>query len=198
MKTARRRVPGTLAFACLSFAGPSLLPAAFPCDLTGYVAAPGLEATLLEDGLRVRWEGEGGQDLQAEFPIDRSTPVIRELSVRKDRGDWRVLARMLVPEFAVTTGRRRTGHGLPEENRWDVYWDAPLQVPGAADGNPDLPRKPEEVRRSEAAYRCERCEVKTEGARLQVSFPGLSLGIFSGQLQFTVYRGSNLLRQEAI
>src|SRR5262249_45091852 len=30
------------------------------------------------------------------------------------------------------------------------------------------------------------------------SFPGLDAGIFKGSLQFTVYRGSNLLRQEAI
>ena len=33
---------------------------------------------------------------------------------------------------------------------------------------------------------------------MSVSFNGLSLGIFSGDLQFTVYKGSNLLRQEAI
>src|SRR2546422_3400621 len=40
------------------------------------------------------------------------------------------------------------------------------------------------------------CEVKLDGARLEISFPGLSLGIFSGRLQFTVYQGSNLLRQD--
>src|SRR6266516_7731707 len=33
---------------------------------------------------------------------------------------------------------------------------------------------------------------------LEISFPGLSMGIFSGRLQFSVYRGANLLRQEAI
>ncbi len=38
----------------------------------------------------------------------------------------------------------------------------------------------------------------TEGARLAVTFSGLEMGIFSGELQYTVYRGSNLLRQEAI
>ena len=40
--------------------------------------------------------------------------------------------------------------------------------------------------------------MKTDGARLEISFPGLAMGIFSGRLQFTVYRGANLLRQEAI
>ena len=38
----------------------------------------------------------------------------------------------------------------------------------------------------------------TDGARVEVNFPGLSMGIFSGSLRFTSYRGSNLFRMEAI
>jgi hypothetical protein len=40
--------------------------------------------------------------------------------------------------------------------------------------------------------------VKTDGDRVSVTFDGLTLGIFAGDLQFTVYKGSNLLRQEAL
>ncbi len=40
--------------------------------------------------------------------------------------------------------------------------------------------------------------MKTDGERVSVTFNGLTLGIFSGDLQFTVYKGSNLLRQEAL
>ena len=40
--------------------------------------------------------------------------------------------------------------------------------------------------------------MKTDGARLEVTFDGLQMGIFAGQLKFTVYRGTNLLRQEAV
>jgi hypothetical protein len=40
--------------------------------------------------------------------------------------------------------------------------------------------------------------VRTDGARVEVEFPGLEMGIFHGSLRFTVYRGTNLLRQEAI
>ena len=39
--------------------------------------------------------------------------------------------------------------------------------------------------------------MKTDGARIEVTFPGVEAGIFSGSLQYTVYRGTNLLRQEA-
>src|SRR5262249_29883256 len=41
-------------------------------------------------------------------------------------------------------------------------------------------------------------EVRTDGARLEVSFPGLTMGTFSGGLRFTAYRGANLLRVEAV
>src|SRR5262249_8226732 len=82
-------------------------------------------------------------------------------------------------------GIRRTNHGLPEENRWEVFWDVPLNHTN-------------EVRRFAASYHAERCAVKTDGLRLEISFPGLELGIFAGRLQFTVYRGANLLRLEAM
>src|SRR5260370_5410282 len=85
-----------------------------------------------------------------------------------------------------------------EREKWNAFWDAPLVVPGRAGTNMDLPRKPEEVRKAWANYHATGCQVTTDGARIEVSFPGLEAGIFSGSLQYTVYRGSNLLRQEAI
>jgi hypothetical protein len=61
-----------------------------------------------------------------------------------------------------------------------------------------LPRKPEEIRRANASFNSTSCSVNTDGARLEVTFPGLSMGIFAGSLRFTAYRGTNLLRMEAI
>ena len=42
------------------------------------------------------------------------------------------------------------------------------------------------------------CEVKSDGAGLTVTFPGMKLGIFDGNLRFTVYRGTNLIQMDAI
>src|SRR6185295_2057961 len=61
-----------------------------------------------------------------------------------------------------------------------------------------LPRNPNEIRRASAVYRVNQCDVKTDGARIEVSFPGVELGVFSGRLQYTVYKGTNLIRQEVI
>ena len=162
------------------------------CTLRNVVASSNLGARVDGETLQVNWMGEHGTSLRAAFAIDRATPVVRELAA----GDA-VLARNLTPEFTTVSGVRREAHGLDHEHRWDVFWDAPLTIPGHGE-NPGLPRKPEEIRRGVSSFETHGCEVRQEGARIEVSFPGLSLGIFSGRLQFTVYQGSNLVRVEAI
>jgi hypothetical protein len=61
-----------------------------------------------------------------------------------------------------------------------------------------IPRKPEEIRRGVSAFSASSCDVKTDGASLAVTFPGMKLGIFDGNLRFTVYRGTNLIQMDAI
>lgn len=182
------------------------------CDLAAYKEQPGLRAGVLGDVLRVEWRGAGDTQLRAAYRVVNGEPVIAELAVRKPGGAWAVLGRDLKPEFQVTAGKRRIteqqlsplrrlGRLDPaylEQQKWNAFWDAPLNVPGATSGGPDLPRRPEEIRRGTAHYEVTGCLVKTDGARIEVAFPGVSLGIFSGRLVFTVYRGANLLRQEVV
>ncbi|MBI3684480.1 MAG: hypothetical protein HY235_29240 [Acidobacteria bacterium] len=191
---------------------PALVEGAFDCTLTDYREQPGLRAQTAGDALRIEWQGEREHQLRAVFAIDNRAPLIRELAARKGSGAWVVLGLNLKPEFTVTSGVRRISNqqlsplkelGLAtperiEREKWNVFWDAPLIVPGRGNTNPGLPRKPEEIRIGAASYSTSACEVKTDGSRLEVTFPGLSMGIFSGRLAFTVYRGSNLLRQEAV
>src|SRR5262249_30288603 len=155
----------------------SVTAPAHTIDMTGYHPQPGLVAISQGGSVAVTWDGVQGQELQARFSIVEGTPTIKELGVRTKGGEWATLGRDLVPEFAVTTGVRRTGHGLDHEHRWDVFWDAPLNHPN-------------EVRRSKATLQSNRIEVRTDGARLEVSSPGLSMGSFSGGVRFTVYRGT--------
>ncbi len=185
---------------------------AMSCDLSGYKEVPGLKAEVHGDALRLSWQGVPGQELRATLGL-ADAPVIRELAVRRQSGEWTVLGRDLRPEFQVTSGRRRISEqqlnplrqlGLDrdseflEREKWKVFWDAPLVVPGSDGTNPGLPRTQDEIRRSLATYSSTGCQVRTNGGRLEVTFPGLSLGIFAGRLQFTVYKGTNLLRMEAI
>jgi hypothetical protein len=183
------------------------------CDLSGYKAQDGLTARIRSGVLELTWLGERREQLRAAFVLRDGQPIVQELAARKNGGSWIVLGQNLTPEFEVTSGVRRLSEQqiaplkelkipltpeLIEREKWNAFWDSPLMVPGRPGTNLDLPRKPEEIRKAWATYHATSCQVKTEGARIEVVFPGLEAGIFSGSLQYTVYRGTNLLRQEAV
>ncbi len=186
------------------------------CDLAAYRALPGLTAAMSGEVLTLQWYGDGGQELHLRFGLTKGAPVIRELSVGGAK-----LAENVTPEFTIVSGKRRMSHQqlepletmgikitpeIIEKDKWEAFWDAPLDVPGLPpNGRPaggnlplDLPRSASEIHRGSAAYHVSGCSVKTNGTRLEVSFPGVDLGVFSGKLQYTVYKGTNLIRQEII
>lgn len=207
-----------LTFLALFFGIPSSLFAdPLHCNLKEYRAADGLRATVEQDSLLVSWIADPGTEIRSRFRIEHGHPIIRELAVRRGSGSWIVLGRELSPEYQVTSGVRRVSEqqldplrqmgtsitdDVIEKNRWYTFWDAPLEVPGVSSKehprNVGLPRKPDEIRRAHSSFQTDSCEVKTTGDRLEITFPGVTMGIFSGQLRFTVYRNSGLLRMEAI
>jgi hypothetical protein len=183
------------------------------CDFQGYKALDGLKAEMRSGSLELTWQGERGQTA-ARHPGRRGgQPVVRELAVEKN-GKWSVLGHNLTPEYQVTTGRRRIS--AQQEVRcapWACSHPKSSSVRnGSRSGTPrstspdvpvanaavDLPRKPEEIQRAWAQFQLTGCQVDTDGARLEANFPGVALGIFSGGLRYTVYRGTNLIRQEVI
>ena len=137
-------------------------------------------------GKTVSWDGERGLKLRAKFRIGDSRPCIDEVACKDGEG-WRALARDLHPEFEIKTGIRRpeVNHGQPHEDRWWNYSDTPLA-------------HSEDVRTALASFACEELVVRIDGARAEISCPGVQIGQFSGKLQFTVYGGSNLLRLEIV
>jgi hypothetical protein len=195
------------------------------CNLGTYKAAPGLSATMAADALTVAWSGDHNQELRLRFGIVGGVPTIQELAVKRGSGSWGVLATNATPDFRVISGLRRMSNqqmsplrGLGVELtpqivdrfRWEPFWDAPLDLgaPGGRIGNPPpaegvanqpgLPRRPEEIKRAAAVYRVTTCDVKTNGARLEITFPGVQLGVFSGSLRYSVFKGSNLIQQEML
>ncbi len=188
------------------------------CDLTQYKPSAGLTAAATDDLLTTEWRGDHGADLRARFTIVNGQPVVRELAIRRASGAWTLLGESLAPEYRVVTGVRRMTNQQADplraagveltpdviaKNRWYAFWDAPLYIPPAGQKpSPDRvlgpPRTPSEIRRATASFNTSSCSVKTDGASLEVTFPGLTMGIFSGDLRFTVYRGTNLIRMDAI
>lgn len=193
------------------------------CNMEQYRAQPGLTALVSEEALTLTWNGDPGSEMRMRLVIDQGTPTIRELAVRQSGRSWQVLAEGLTPEFRIVSGVRRVtqqqteplvemGLELTEEIldqiKWDAFWDAPLYIsdepplshtssipaPEPFLNHPGMPRKAEEVIRATALYEAKGCEVRTNGARIEVIFPGVSAGIFNGSLQLDIFRGSNLIR----
>ena len=201
--------------ACLAWAAPAVADE-LRCDVQGYRAQAGLTADLTEEVLTLTWNGDPGQQVRLRLRVDDGTPTFDEIAVHDTSGVWTTVARDVTLEFRVVTGvRRMTEQQLrplralgveitPEliaEKQWDAFWDAPLDVPGM-DGrgrtNVGMPRTPGEIQRATAVWEVTGCTVATKGARLEVGFPGVRLGLFTGRLQITVYRGTNLIRAEVV
>jgi hypothetical protein len=215
---------GLAATAC-AFAGVAITRGnAAVCDLSAYKPSSGLTAAIDEDVLTVTWSGQDGAELRTRYAVSAGQPVVRDLSIRRAGAAWHVLGRDLTPEYRVTSGVRRMSEqqaqplrdagvqltqDVIDKNRWYAFWDAPLLMPDA----PELrragqvpaaprvlgpPRTPAEIRRADASFAAASCSVTTDGATLAVTFQGLSIGIFSGSLRFTSYRGANLMRMDAV
>ena len=193
-------------------------PSALNCDLREYKSQPGLTATIADNQLVVAWKGDRDSEIRARYGIDAGQPTIRDLSVRKASGAWTILGENLIPEYRLVTGVRRmstqqadplraAGVELTPEviakNRWYAFWDAPLFIPpppapGRSARTLGPPRTEAEIRRASATFQSGSCSVKTDGNSLETAFPGLTMGSFAGDLRFTVYRGTNLIRMDAV
>ena len=109
-----------------------------------------------------------------------------EIAVRKAGGQWATIGQNLTPDYHVVSGIRRmsTQRAEPlkaagveltpeviEKNRWYAFWDAPLVLkPGREIIGP--PRSESDIKQASASFHASGCTVKTDGAALQVTFPG--------------------------
>jgi hypothetical protein len=191
------------------------------CDLSQYRAQTGLSVAMAENQLVVTWKGARDAELRARYVIENAQPLVRDLAVRKGGAAWVTLGENLKPEYRVVTGVRRMSTQQADplraagveltpdviaKNRWYAFWDAPLFIPEpppSGRGQPAArtlgpPRTAAEIRRASATFNSSSCSVKTDGNSLEATFPGLSIGIFTGDLRFTVYRGTNLIRMDAV
>jgi hypothetical protein len=195
-------------------------PTSLTCDLREYKSQQGLTATMAENMLVVTWKGDRDAEIRARYAIDSGQPIVRDLSIRKSNAPWVTLGENLTPEYRVVTGVRRmstqqadplraAGIELTPEviakNRWYAFWDAPLFIPpppapGRTQSARTLgpPRTEAEIHRASATFKSDACSVKTDGNSLETTFPGLTMGSFAGDLRFTVYRGTNLIRMDAV
>src|SRR5262245_94882 len=122
-----------------------------------------------------------------------------------EKNKWQAFwdAPFVIPGVAPEPPARSAEPSRPPAQRGPAAQSEPAAREGTVPPGPrgrvyGLPRRPEEIRSANATFKTASCSVKTDGSRVEVEFPGLSMGIFAGSLRFTSYQGSNLLRMEAI
>jgi hypothetical protein len=148
-----------------------LRAASISTDLTGLQPGP-IKAATANGYLEVQWEDENSRQWKAHFSLDSTKPLIDEISV-----NGRKVVNGAIPVYRCSTGKRRGG--------WDAFFDFP-------------PSAPEGTRSFLGEFLPTAVEVRTIGDRVQVSFNGMKLGIFSGSLRYVFYPGSSLMQQSAV
>ena len=192
-------------FGILAFSSSAAWADPLTCTVAGYRAADGLAAAVANDTLTATWDGDQGQEVRMRMTVVSGVPTIQELAVRPRGNGWKTIAAGLTPDFRVVTGLRRVTEqqlqplrqlkveitpALVDSIKWDAFWDAPLNLepledtrmnaippPKGVANQAGLPRKPEEVARASATFASRGCEIKTNGARLEISFDGVQLGV---------------------
>ena len=141
-----------------------------PVDITGVQPGP-VSVESSPTALTVHWKDENARPWQAVFSLDPRQPLISSISV-----EGRRIIERAQPFYRCETGKRRGG--------WDAFFDFP---PGA----------PEGTRAFLAEFHPRNVKARSTGTRVEVSFDGMRMGIFSGSLRYIFYPGSRLIEQQA-
>ncbi|HEY1646870.1 MAG TPA: hypothetical protein VGF96_02730 [Terracidiphilus sp.] len=140
-------------------------------DLTGVRPGP-VVAAVKDQALVIDWQDAAHHQWQTRFSLDPARPLIASISA-----DGKNIVESARPYYRCTTGKRSGG--------WDAFFDFP-------------PANPAGTRQSMAEFHPTTVSAFTVGDRLEVTFNGMEIGIFSGSLRYTFYPGTPLIQQTAL
>ncbi|MBS1814667.1 MAG: hypothetical protein JSS87_07310 [Acidobacteria bacterium] len=160
-----------IALACLFLAHTQLRAATITADTTQIKPGP-ITVSTTKDTLTVYWSDNINQQWQAVFSLDDKRPLITEISA-----SGHAIIENATPIYRCSTGTRKGG--------WDAFFDFP-------------PGEPQGTRAFMQSFHSTAVTARTVGDRVEISFNGMTMGIFSGSLRYTFYPGSTLIQQAAV
>ena len=119
-----------------------------------------------------RWNDAARRNWTATFSLDPSQPLITSIAV-----NGTPVVERARPIYRCHTGKRRGG--------WDAFFDFP-------------PSHPDGTRSFLSDFHLTSARASSVGDRVELSFDGLKMGIFSGGIRYVIYPGSSLIQQEAV
>jgi hypothetical protein len=161
----------TLAGLLLVFSSAYVYGVPITADLSGVKSGPIAVASSTES-VKVSWSDAANHQWQTIFSLDSIQPLITSISF-----DGHTIVDRARPYYRCTTGKRAGG--------WDAFFDFP-------------PANPAGTRQFMQEFHPAHVVAKTIGNRVEVSFDGMKVGIFTGSLRYTFYPGTPLIQQAAI
>ncbi len=153
------------------FSAAVLHAAVVPFDMAG--PGPGtIQVSPGADSVSVSWKDKAERPCSAVFSLDPAAPLIRSIGI-----NGKPVVSRAQPVYRASTGKRRGG--------WDQFFDFP-------------PSHPEGTRNFLGAFKLTAAHAKFDGDRLDISFDGLTLGIFHGSIHYFFFPGSLLVQQRAV
>ena len=157
--------------ALLGLAWPSLICAAtLAVDVSGVRPGP-ITVNSTAGALEVHWRDERARSWTARISLTASVPTIDSIAV-----EGQPVIERAQPYYRAETGKRRGG--------WDAFFDFP-------------PSHPDGTRSFFAEFHPQSIRARSIGDRMEISFDGVRLGIFSGSLRYIFYPDSRLIEQQA-
>ena len=147
---------------------------------------PGCEVLVEQDGehLQITWPMEGGEFGRVVLNLDGDRPLIEQLGISVGyEAEADVLMAGVDPSFFLTVGTRQMPDGKPANQTWMVQFDKPAT---------------RRHRTYLAELKLRHARVWSEGRRATVALGDLGAGQFSGELRFTFYAESALMRVQAV
>ncbi|MCI0361509.1 MAG: hypothetical protein L0211_23750 [Planctomycetaceae bacterium] len=154
-----------------------------PVDVTGYDKACTIRIGHDGKGLvGANWPAGNGLTASLALDVTGQAGLVREFGLLEVAGNRPILSNV-DPTWFLTTGERRLAPEKPPEQKWEVFFDNPHQ-------------RPHKVFASQLDLK--QVRVTGKGSRAKISINTLTIGPFSGSLEFTFYAGSGLVRMDAV
>ena len=159
-------------FRSLAWIVPALAFAApVPIDLSAVKSGP-IAVTHEGDMAFVRWQDSTSRTWEASLNLEPARPLIAAIKV-----GGKTVVQNAVPIYNAQTGKRRGG--------FDEFFDFP-------------PSHPDGTRSYQGNRRITGARAETLGDRVEITFDGFQMGIFTGSIRYVFYPGSRLIQQAAV
>lgn len=153
-------------------------------DMSAYSRDCDIAIQREESRLSVAWPLADGEFGRLVLDLQPGEALIEKLGVSAEpKGEFRPIVEDADPAVFVTVGSREMPPGKPAEQVWQVFFDNPVT-------------RPHKTHASE--FKLEQVRVTSHQRRAVISLDKLTVGPFTGSLEFTFYAGCRLLRGDAV